>query len=43
MGREMEDLKSYDVYELVPRTFKLGWVLHRKFRIGLFEKTSRPK
>ena len=40
MDREMENLKSYDVYELVLRTFKLGWVLHRKFRIGLFERNK---
>ena len=39
--REMEGLKSHDVYELVPRTngmgatLKLGWVPHRKFKNGL--------
>ena len=40
MDREMENLKSYDVYELVPRTFKLGWVLYLKFKIGLFERNK---
>ena len=48
MGRKMEHLKSYDVYELVPRTngmrtLKLRWVLHRKFKIVLFERNKgRP-
>ena len=42
---ETETLKSHDVYELVPRTndmrtLKLGWVLHRKFQIGLFERNK---
>ena len=40
MDREMENLKSYDVYELMPRTFKLGWVLQWKSRIGLFERNK---
>ena len=45
MDREMENLKSHDVYELVPRTndirtLKLAWVLHRKFKIGLFERNK---
>ena len=45
MDREMEGLKSHDVYELVPRTngmrtLKLGWVLHRKFKNGLFERNK---
>ena len=45
MGRKMEHLKSYDVYELVPRTngmrtLKLRWVLHRKFKIDLFERNK---
>ena len=45
MGREMENLKSHDVYELVPRTngihtLELGWVLHQKFKIGLFERNK---
>ena len=45
---EMENLKSHDVYELVPRTndmrtLKLGWALHQKFKIGLFERNKgRP-
>ena len=39
MDREMENLMSHDVYELVPhasgiRTLRLGWVLHRKFKNG---------
>ena len=43
MGPEMEGLKSHDVYGLVARTngmrtLKLGWVLHRKFKHGLFER-----
>jgi hypothetical protein len=43
MDREMKTLKDHDVYELVPRTngmrtLKLGWVLHRKFKNGIFEK-----
>ena len=45
MDREMEGLNLYDVYELVPRTngmrtLKLGWVLHRKFKIGLFDRNK---
>ena len=45
MDREMENLKSHNVYELVPRTngmrtLKLGWVLHRKFKISLFERSK---
>ena len=45
MDGEMENLESHDVYELVPRTngmrtLKLGWVLHRKFKIGLFERNK---
>jgi Reverse transcriptase (RNA-dependent DNA polymerase) len=43
MDREIENLKAHDVYELVPhtssmRTLKLGWVLHRKFKNGGFER-----
>ena len=46
MDGEMENLKSHDVYELVPRTnsmhtLKLGWVLqHRTFKISLFERNK---
>ena len=45
MDQEMENLKSHDVYELVPqvsgmRTLPLSWVLHRKFRNGVFEKNK---
>ena len=45
MHGEMENHKSHDVYELVPRTndmhtLKLGWVLYRKFKIGLFERNK---
>ena len=45
MDREMEGLKSHDVYELVPRTngmrtLKLGWVLHQKFKNRLFERNK---
>jgi len=43
ISKEMANLKSHDVYELVPcvpgmRTLRLGWVLHRKFKNGVFEK-----
>jgi len=45
MDQETENLKSHDVYELVPRmngmrTLKLGWVFRRKFRNGVFEKNK---
>ena len=45
MGKEMANLNSHDVYELVPRvpgmrTLRLGWVLHRKFKNGVFEKNN---
>ena len=45
MPWEMENLKSHHVYELVPRTngmytLELGWVLRRKFKIGLFERNK---
>ena len=45
MDGEMENFKSHDVYALVPRmngmrTLKLGWVLHRKFKIDLFERNK---
>jgi len=45
MDREMENLRSHDVYDLVPRapglrTLRLGWVLHRKFKNGVFEKNK---
>jgi len=35
----------YDIYDLVPRTagmrtLRLGWVLHRKFKNGVFEKNK---
>ena len=45
MDREMQNLKSHDVYELVPRTHDmrtlgLGWVLHQKFQNGVFEKNK---
>jgi hypothetical protein len=47
MDREMENLKSHDVHELVPpasgiRTIRLGWVLHRKFKNGTFDKNKAP-
>ena len=43
MDQEMANLKSHDYYELVPRmndmrTLKRGWVFHRKFKSGVFEK-----
>jgi len=46
MDQDMTNLKSHDVYELVPhtngmRTLKLGGVLHRKFKNGAFEKNKR--
>ena len=39
----MENLKSHSVYQLIPhrpsmRTLRLGWVLHRKFQNGVFNK-----
>ena len=45
MGCEMENLRAHDVYELVPRasgarTIRLGWVLHRKFKNGTFDKNK---
>jgi len=45
MDREMQNLKSHDVYDLVPRhpgmrTLRLGWVLHRKFQNGVFDKNK---
>ena len=45
MGKEMANLKAHDVYELVPhmpgmRTLQLGWVLHCKFKNGVFEKNK---
>ena len=45
MDREMENLRAHDVYELVPRasgarTIRLGWVLHRKFKNGTFDKNK---
>jgi hypothetical protein len=52
MDQEMANLKSYEVYELIPRakgmrTLRLGWVLHRKFKNGLSgkhkEKTRRNR
>ena len=45
MDTEMKNLESHDVYDLVPRapgmrTLRLGWVLHRKFKNGTFEKNK---
>jgi len=45
MHQEMANLKSQDVYELVPRmngmrTLKLGWVFHRTFKNDVFEKNK---
>jgi Reverse transcriptase (RNA-dependent DNA polymerase) len=45
MDQEIENLKAHNVYELVPyasgmRTLTLGWVLHRKFKNGVFEKNK---
>ena len=45
MDQEMENIKSHNVCELVPRmpgmrTLRLGWVLHRKFKNGVFEKNK---
>jgi hypothetical protein len=39
MNREIENLRSHDVYELVP-TLRLAWVLHRKFKNGVFYKNK---
>ena len=45
MDREMQNLSSHVVYELVPcmssvRMLTLGWVLHWKFRNGVFKKNK---
>jgi len=45
MDQEMQNLKAHDVYELVPHksnmhTLRMGWVLHRKFKNGVFEKNK---
>jgi hypothetical protein len=45
MNKEMANPKPHDVYELVPsvrglRTLKLGWMLHRKFKNGVFDKNK---
>jgi len=45
MDQEIANIKSHDVYELVPRvngmqTLELGWVFHRKFKNGVFEKNK---
>jgi len=47
MDREMDNLCSHDVYDLVPRapglrTLRLGWDLHQKFKNGVFEKNKAP-
>ena len=48
MDQEMANLKSHDVYELVPRmngmrTLKLSQVLQRTFQNSVFEKNkARP-
>jgi hypothetical protein len=45
MDSEMENLKSHDVYKLVPcissmHTLRLGWVLHHKFKNSIFNKNK---
>ena len=45
MDQGMANLKAHDLYALVPRmngmrTLKLGWVFHRKFKNGIFEKNK---
>ena len=45
MDKEMKNLRDHNVYELVPRasgirTLRLGWVLHCKFKNGIFEKNK---
>ena len=45
MGKEMANLKAHNVYELVPHkprmcTLRLGWVLHHKFKNGVFKKNK---
>ena len=45
IDREMDNLCTHDVYELVPRTsgmrtIRLGWVPHRKFKNGAFDKNK---
>ena len=45
MDQGIANLRSHNVYELVPRvrgmrTLHLGWILHRKFKKGVFEKNQ---
>jgi len=45
MDREMSNLRSHDIYKLTPchpgmHTLRLGWVLHWKFKDGVFEKNK---
>jgi hypothetical protein len=45
MHKETVNVKPHDVYGLVPRvrglrTLKLGWVLHRKFKSGSFDRSK---
>lgn len=45
MDKELENLHSHHVYELIPRkpgmhTLCLGWVLHHKFQNGVFKKNK---
>ena len=48
MDKEMSNLKSHEVYELVPRTkgmrpLRLGWVLHRKHKGRLVARGNHQR
>jgi len=38
MDAELENLRSHEVYDLVPHAYH--WVLHRKFKNGAFDKNN---
>jgi hypothetical protein len=45
VDEEMMNLEFHNLYELVPRAFDtctlgLGWVLHQKFKDGIFKKIN---
>jgi len=48
MDKDMQTFKSYDVLELVGhvlgmRTLRIDWVLHWKFKSGIFEKNKATR
>jgi len=48
MDEVMQTFKSHDILELVPhvlgmRTLRIGWVPHRKFTSGIFEKNKATR